>query len=111
MIINNMKEKHFFVTEKVIGKNTSATAQLSWWKPEFFKEIFYFQISLLDYDCIFRFDFTLFSNLFNFTIYWTRRTDHAGLHLNITLFGLFLMLGTYDHRHWDDDLGTYETYN
>lgn len=37
--------------------------------------------------------------------------DHAGTRLSLTVLGLFFNIQIYDHRHWDYDNNTWETYN
>lgn len=39
--------------------------------------------------------------LFNFNFNWTTRCDHAGVRLELGLFGYALMFHLYDNRHWD----------
>ena len=40
-------------------------------------------------------------NYFELEFKWTRKSDHAGAHLCIHLFGIELNLTVYDHRHWN----------
>lgn len=47
-------------------------------------------------------------SIFNFVCRWTLRTHHAGPLLSIDLFGFYLGICIYDHRHWDDDVDDYE---
>lgn len=40
---------------------------------------------------------------YEFSLRWTRKSDHAGISFIFGIRGLFWMnLRTYDHRHWDD---------
>lgn len=41
------------------------------------------------------------TNLFRFELSFSRKTDHAGVHFSIGLFGFELDFQIYDHRHWD----------
>jgi hypothetical protein len=49
-------------------------------------------------------DFTLVSFIFN----WTVRQSHAGLDLELGLFGLCIHVNFYDNRHWDVNQGAWE---
>jgi hypothetical protein len=40
-------------------------------------------------------------HLLNFDFNWTTRCDHAGVRLELSLFGYTLMFYFYDNRHWD----------
>jgi hypothetical protein len=40
--------------------------------------------------------------LLNFNFNWKTKCDHAGVNLELGLFGYELMLCVYDNRHWDD---------
>ena len=51
----------------------------------------YFEIEVLQ-DCEY---------LLNFNFNWTTRCDHAGVKLELGLFGYTLMFYFYDNRHWD----------
>ena len=51
-------------------------------------------------------DFTLVSFRFN----WTVRQSHAGLDLEVGLFGYCVHFNFYDCRHWDTEAGCYYTY-
>lgn len=52
-------------------------------------------------------DSTLISFMFN----WTVRQSHAGLELEIGLFGYNVHFQFYDNRHWDYGRGHYFNYN
>jgi hypothetical protein len=39
--------------------------------------------------------------VFHFDITFTRKTDHAGIRLNLDLFGFAIELELYDCRHWN----------
>ncbi len=49
-------------------------------------------------------DFTLVSFMFN----WTIRQSHAGLDLELGLFGYCVHFQFYDSRHWNNTHGVYE---
>jgi hypothetical protein len=40
-------------------------------------------------------------NYVNLYLKWDRKTDHAGFHFNIELFGLYFIFDIYDIRHWN----------
>lgn len=42
---------------------------------------------------------------------WTTRSDHAGLDLQLSLFGLCLHFNFYDNRHWNHEAGRYYKYS
>lgn len=39
--------------------------------------------------------------LFRIEFNWTVREDHAGINLELALFGYGIILTIYDNRHWD----------
>lgn len=49
-------------------------------------------------------DFTLVSFMFN----WTVRQSHAGLDLELGVFGFNVHFNFYDNRHWNFEKGYYE---
>lgn len=48
-------------------------------------------------------DFTLLSFMFN----WTVRQSHAGLDLELGIFGYNVHFNFYDSRHWNTEAGRY----
>lgn len=42
---------------------------------------------------------------FNLSFSLSRKTDHAGLNLELDLFGYIICLDIYDSRHWDSSEG------
>lgn len=52
-------------------------------------------------------DYTIVSFMFN----WTVRQSHAGLDIDIGLFGYNAHFNFYDSRHWDVDAGKYMSYS
>jgi hypothetical protein len=48
--------------------------------------------------------------LIGFTVGYTVRQDHAGLNLEVGLFGYSISFMIYDNRHWDSITGTWEVY-
>ena len=49
-----------------------------------------------------------FINYFNFSVEWSKRTDHPGFKLNIDILNLSLYLNIIDNRHWNYKLDKYE---
>jgi len=47
------------------------------------------------------------NKMFDFEFRWRPRQDHAGAELAVTLFWYEFALRFYDHRHWDDERGTF----
>lgn len=52
-------------------------------------------------------DFTLVSVAFN----WTIRQSHAGLDIELGLFGYNVHFNFYDNRHWNSEEGRWMIYN
>jgi hypothetical protein len=50
-------------------------------------------------------------SLVGFNFLWTTRSDHAGLDLQLSLFGLCLHFNFYDNRHWNHEAGRYYKYS
>lgn len=52
------------------------------------------------------------SSLLEFSLdtHWWGR-DHAGLALSITFLGYLFDFSLYDHRHWNEETGTWEIYD
>lgn len=40
------------------------------------------------------------SNIFNFSIDWTRHCDHAGLNIVLKIWNFYSYFSIYDSRHW-----------
>jgi len=57
----------------------------------------HFEIELLQ-DC---------DHLLHFNFNWTTRCDHAGVKLELGLFGYELTFNLYDSRHWDYETNNY----
>jgi hypothetical protein len=49
--------------------------------------------------------------LIGFGFGYTRRQSHAGLNLELALFGYSISFQIYDTRHWDHELNNWETHN
>ena len=49
--------------------------------------------------------------LINFNFNWTTRCDHAGVRLELGLFGYELMFHFYDNRHWDYHANTWAAHD
>jgi hypothetical protein len=47
----------------------------------------------------------------SFTFHFTTRTDHAGISLELGLFGYSVMLQYYDTRHWNEKENRYYIYD
>ena len=45
---------------------------------------------------------------FNFSISWTRKTDHAGFQVTFEILDFMVDFKIYDNRHWDWDNNCYE---
>ena len=50
-------------------------------------------------------------HLLHFNFNWTTRCDHAGIKLELGLFGYELAFNLYDSRHWNYEKGTWEAYD
>jgi hypothetical protein len=50
-------------------------------------------------------------NLLHFHFNWTTRCDHAGVKLELGLFGYELIFNLYDSRHWNCKTNTWEVYD
>ena len=48
--------------------------------------------------------------LIGFEINYTRRQDHAGLTVELTLFGRSISFQIYDTRHWNHKTGAWEVH-
>ena len=55
-------------------------------------------------------EFTRDSNLISFMFNWTIRQSHAGLDLELGLFGYNIHFKFYDSRHWNFEKVRYEDY-
>ena len=51
------------------------------------------------------------SNILTFNFDWTIRQDHAGLSIELGLFGYTVHYNFYDNRHWNTEAGRYYKYN
>ena len=49
------------------------------------------------------------SNIFNFSIDWNRRCDHAGLYLTFEVWNFYSFFNIYDNRHWCYHCNKYQT--
>jgi hypothetical protein len=48
--------------------------------------------------------------LWNFNLRLSWKEDHGGLNIELGLLGLWIVLGWYDIRHWNDDTNDWEKY-
>ncbi len=44
-----------------------------------------------------------FWELFKIFIHWSRKTDHAGINIHLSIMWWFIDFNIYDNRHWNDD--------
>ena len=51
------------------------------------------------------------AELFRIEFEWTTRQDHAGVHLELGLFGYKIAFGWYDTRHWNIEKGRWVDYS
>jgi hypothetical protein len=52
---------------------------------------------------------SLTQNPFEFSINWTTKHDHAGIHFTFSIYKLFWMnLNIHDCRHWDHQKDTWQ---
>lgn len=51
------------------------------------------------------------SSLFSINVNWTIRQSHAGLDIELGLFGYCLHFNFYDNRHWNYEAGRYYKYS
>lgn len=97
---------YFFKHGKIFFKHKFWEFQLSNWAEGnglFLRDWFKFTIQINSDINIFCFDFSLLKIL-NIGISLTRKTDHAGLSIDIDLTNLFcLYFVWYDHRHYDEE--------
>jgi hypothetical protein len=49
------------------------------------------------------------TDIFRFDSNWSRRVDHAGFNLNISIWNFYFMFNIYDNRHWCYKCDTYKT--
>jgi len=42
-------------------------------------------------------------DILDFQLRWNRRQDHAGISLNVEVFGLHVYVTIYDRRHWNEE--------
>ena len=48
---------------------------------------------------------------FEISFDWSFKTDHAGPRFCLALFGLYLTMSIFDHRHWDDENNRWKNYD
>jgi hypothetical protein len=51
------------------------------------------------------------SELFRIEFNWTVQQDHAGVQLELGLFGYQLDFNFYDNRHWDTETNSWKVYD
>lgn len=89
--------------------NKSYSIQLNIEKP---LANLYYDVSLgveSDKERPFAFEFNI-CGLIGFTVVYTRHTDHAGFHFEVTFLSSFFDVSIYDIRHWDYDEDRWKTY-
>ena len=95
---------------KSLSENKTLELQLEWNVPTFLFSIYNIQ-KLFDESNIIFWNLSIFNDLFDFFISWTRKTDHAGFNLCITILGLFFAFSINDNRHWDEENNDYCKYS
>ena len=50
-------------------------------------------------------------SLIGFNFLWTTRRDHAGIDIQLSLFGICVHFNFYDNRHWNYEEGRYFIYD
>jgi hypothetical protein len=51
------------------------------------------------------------STILSFSFNWTARCDHAGVSIELGLFGYTFHFNFYDNRHWNDEEGRWCIYD
>jgi len=51
------------------------------------------------------------NTIVDFDFRWTTRQDHAGIMLELGLFGYSVILHYYETRHWNSEAGRYYNYD
>ena len=78
------------------------------WYTENFKNLFN-RFGRISENKTWEFEIARYSYTFaEISFHWTTRTDHAGVELEIGLFGYSASFKIYDNRHWDRKLNTWE---
>ena len=78
------------------------------WYKENFKNLFG-KFGTLNPHTVWEFEVIRYSRtLFEVAFEWTVRTDHAGPHIELGLFGYTVSARIYDTRHWDHNKNCWE---
>lgn len=93
-------------SEKLITKYKAYCIQFELVKP-YFDMTLYCKTAIFTPDYYFDFYIKLIG-LLSINFFWSRKTDHAGLNLEILFFGLLFYFKVYDARHWDYENDRYE---
>jgi hypothetical protein len=51
------------------------------------------------------------TTIVSFAFRWTIRQDHAGMNLELGLFGYTVSVQNYDTRHWNEEAGRFYIYD
>lgn len=85
--------------EKLFTKYKSFCLQLEFYRPHF-DTFLYFKTILFNVEYYFDFYINLLSLVF-INLFWSKKIDHAGLTIEVYLFGVYFILYVNDIRHWD----------
>ena len=55
-------------------------------------------------------EFHTTESVIGFNFLWTRRRDHAGLDIQLSVFGVCVHFNFYDNRHWNSKEGRWMIY-
>ena len=78
---------------------------------EYFKSFWCKTIQLAEYKFFEAQSYFHSKSLVDIEFRWTTKTDHAGVTIDVVLFGLGIVVSIYDCRHYDDDAGCWEVHN
>lgn len=73
---------------------------VKWWSGETPFEHKFWEIQVIKND-----------NLFRIELAFTTKQDHAGVNLELGLFGYEIHFAFYDSRHWDNETNSWQVYN
>ena len=93
--------KSIFSIEQRLTENKNVCVELFYNKPSYFGFL-KSSVKFFYDDYYFKLGFGIFGDyFFDFSTYWNRKADHAGLTFEFTLCGLTFSKKIYDCRHWD----------
>jgi len=79
-------------------------------KLSFFDQILNIDLDILSDTRYFGLFFTLFGQFLTLHIDFSRRRDHAGISIELSILWISLYFVFYDTRHWDDENNKWEEY-